>query len=387
MKSKRTPTADLETLMPVLMGVWRRFHKLSGPKDVLQTREFRTVVEAVKKIKAMQEAEEFSKDYFQDRNLVGAYLLYDFVINYQQGLSLIGELPFTPKRVLDVCSGPGSFAFAALRHGADEVFATDKSALALSLASEVLGRYGLPVTTRQWDCLKAPLPIDGKFDLITLGYALNELFPKSEKGWPERQDQFIKMLLSKLTPDGFLLIVEDSHEPSNRRVLELRDRLVQSGVPVQAPCIWRGSCPSLKTQKSPCYAQREFVKPYLIREIQRGADIRLGSLKMTYIIFKNPESQWPELPEGNFYRIISPPVDIHQSKRFYICGTDGKKILESRLKTHPDHSKCFDYLRRGEAISIEDTEEKLNTFDVNENSKLRIIAACGKPIVEHVDEY
>lgn len=387
MKSKRTPPLDLETIMPLLMGVWRRFLKISGPKDKLQTREFREVVELVKKLMKMQDSDNnpLPKDYFQDRHLLAAYLLYNFVINYQQGMSLIGELPNTPRRVLDVCSGPGAFAFAALRHGADEVYATDQSTTALSLASEVVGRYGLSLTMRHWDCLKSPLPVEGKFDLITLGHSLEELFPNTKKGWPEDQHRFISMLLNRLTPDGYLLIVEDSFETANRRVLELRDRLVQEGVPVQAPCIWRGNCPSLKTQKSPCYAQRELSKPYLIREIQRGADIKLGSLKMTYIIFKNPESKWPELPEGNFYRIISPPVEVHQSKRFYLCGTDGKKILESRLKDHPPESRAFEYLRRGEAIEIEGAEEKLNTFDLNENSKLKIIAPCGKPLTELAD--
>ncbi len=381
MKSKRTPPVDIETIMPLLIGVWRRFLKESGPNDKLQTREFRTVVECVNKLKDINSLTEASTNYFQDRNLLGAYLLYNFVINYQEGLSLIGELPLAPRRVLDVCSGPGAFAFAALRHGAHEVFATDQNEAALKLAAEICGRYGLTINTRVWDCLKKPLPIEGKFDLITLGYSLNELFPNTKKGHLEEQQKFIQMLLNKLTPDGFLLVVEDSYPESNKRVLELRDRLVKSGVPVQAPCVWKGECPSLKSKNSPCYAQREFKKPYLIREIQRAADIKLGSLKMTYIIFRSPEANWPELPEGNFYRIISPPIDVQQSKRFYLCGVDGKKTLESRLKELPLQAKAFDYLRRGELILIEDAEEKLQAFDIDENTKLKIIAACGKPLI------
>lgn len=47
MKRKPIPKADLETLIPLLMGTWRRFHKISGPSDRLQTREFRGVVEAI----------------------------------------------------------------------------------------------------------------------------------------------------------------------------------------------------------------------------------------------------------------------------------------------------------------------------------------------------
>lgn len=379
MKTKRTPSADLETMMPILMGVWRRFQKEAGPKDRLQTREFRQVVECVKLLQNIEKNIE-TEDYFQDKNLLGSYLLYNFVVNYQQGLSLIGELPTPPRRVLDVCSGPGAFAIAALRHGADEVIATDQNMSALKMAADISARYGLSITTRQWNPLKGRIPVEGKFDLITVGHSLEELFPNNQKGWPQEQQKFIQMLLNLLTPNGYLMLVESSQPESNRRLLELRDYLVEQGVPVQAPCVFKGPCPALKTPNSPCYAQREFKKPYLIRELQRGADIMLGSLKFSYVIFKNPNAGWSELPEGHLYRIVSPPIEIHQTKRFYLCGTDGKKILESRLKMFTPETKAFDYLKRGELISIVDADEKLNIFDINENSKLKVIAACGKPV-------
>lgn len=377
MKTKRTPPADLETIMPLLIGVWRRFHKLSGPSDVLQTREFRSVVEAIKKLHAH---ENLPKNYFEDRELLGASLLYDFVLHYAEGLSLIGELPTTPKRVLDVCSGISAFGFAALRHGSEEVFATDQNGAALQLSAEVIGRYGLSISTRKWDCLNKPLQIDGTFDLITLGHSLNELFPSNQKGYTTSQEKFIEMLLSRLNPDGFLLLVENSYQEGNRRLLELRDRLVVKGVPIQAPCVWKGACPALKTPNSPCYAQREFIKPYLIKEIQRATNIKLSSIKMSYIIFKHPNSAWPEIEENNAYRVISPPIELHQSKKFYLCGTDGKKTLESSFKTTPSSAKAFDYLKRGELIAIHDAAERGNAFDIEENTKLKVIAACGKPL-------
>lgn len=378
MKSKRNPSLDLDTLMPLLISIWRKFQKEGGPADKLQTREFRSVVEAVKKL---QDPSKLPLNYFKDKHLLGAFLLYQFVVHYQEGVSFIGEIPSVPKRVLDVCSGPGAFALAALKHGASEVFAIDQNKEALHLASETCGRFGYTLTGREWN-VKQQIPIDGKFDLITLGYSLNELFPQNKKGWVQEQQIFIEMLLGKLTDNGFLAIVESSFQEDNRRLLELRDRLTANGVPVQAPCVWKGECPALKTVNSPCYAQRAFEKPYLIKEIQRAAEINLSSLKFSYIIFKNPKSSWPKLPEGEFYRVISPPIDVQARKRFYLCGTDGKKILESALKNHSQNSKAFDYLRRGELISIEDANAHLNTFSVNENTTLKIVAACGKPIPE-----
>jgi len=370
--------------MPLLINLWRRFHKEAGPEDKLQTREFRRVVEAVKILQARQNGKEslIGQDYFSDRELLSAYLLYQWVIHYQEGMSLLGELPFIPKRVLDVCSGPAPFAFAALRHGAKEVFATDRNLMALELGAEVCGRYGMPLTVRRWDCLKQQLPVDGRFDLIILGHCLDELFPANEKNWQDRQIQFIHKLMERLTPNGFLLLAEDSFIEDNRRVLMMRDQLVSEGIAVQAPCVWKGECPSLKTPNSPCYAQREMEKPYLIKEIQRGADIKLSSLKMTYIIFRAPKAEWPVLPDHNFYRVISPPIEAYKGKRFYLCGTDGKKILESHLAEHPVESRAFDYLRRGELISVENALEQKNAMDIVKGTKIIVDAACGKPIPE-----
>lgn len=384
MKNKSSPNADLDTILPILIGAWRRFHKLSGPPDVLQTREFRSVVAAVKKLqeRSAEGRSLVGQDYFSDPELLGAYLLYHWVLHYQQGLSLLGELPTPPKRVLDICSGPAPLAFAALRHGAQEVVAIDQNMKALTIGAEICGRYGLPLSIRPWRFPAGNFPVEGKFDLIIVGHCLEELFPSTRKGWMEEQLHFLHKLSNRLTPDGYLLVVDGSQADANRRVLQLRDAMVADGFPIQAPCIWRGECPALKTQNSPCYAQREFEKPYLIKEIQRASSINLSSLKMSYIIFRHPSSGWPDLPSQNLYRVISPPVESYHGKRFYLCGTEGKKQLGSRLKVHPKESRAFEYLMRGEAISIENPLETKNAansiLDIVEGTTVCVEAACGK---------
>lgn len=388
MKSKKSPSADLENIIPILIGAWRRFHKISGPPDLLQTREFQSVVEAVVKLqeKFAEGKSLAGSDYFADKDLLGAYLLYQWVVNYQQGLSLIGELPQPPRRVLDVCSGPAPFAFAALRHGAEEVIATDQNSTALALGAEICGRYGLPLSVRPWNCLKERMPVEGKFDLIILGHCLDELFPSNQKGWVDAQQQFINNLFNRLTSDGYILIVDNSYPEANQRVLQLRDLMVSQGVPVQAPCVWRGECPALKVKNSPCYAQREFDKPTLIKGIQRAASINLSSLKMSYVIFRHPTAGWPVLPHRDLYRVISPPIESFHGKRFYLCGTDGKKQLGTHLTNHPNDSKAFEYLRRGELISFENALHQQNAIDIIEDTKLRVEAACGKPLPEVAPE-
>lgn len=384
MKTKKQPNVDLETIIPLLIGVWRRLHKLAGPGDKLQTREFRSVVEAVTKLQnGLEKGSELVKtDYFSDRDLLGAYLLYQWVIHYQEGLSLINEIPhLNLGRVLDIGSGTGSFAFAALRHGAREVIAVDKNAAALQIAAEVSGRYGFPLSIRKCNAVNSPLP-EGEFDLIIVGHCLTEFFPDTHKGWKSQQNAWIDSLLNRLTPSGYLLIVDGTLAHANRRVLELRAHVVDSGVPVQAPCIWKGECPALQGQNNPCYAQREFAKPYLIKEIQRAAKINLSSLKMSYLLLKNPKANWPSLPIEPLYRVISPPIDTHGGKRYYLCGTEGKKSLGSHLQEYPQESRAFEYLKRGELIHIENALEKGNQFDIVLGTRVKVQAALGKPIGE-----
>lgn len=385
MKRKKPVAVDAEEIILHLIDVWRRFHKLSGPPDKLQTREFRSVVAAVQKIQQGLAAgsDWMGTDYFADRELLGAYLLYQTFIHYQEGLSLIQEIPHSPKRVLDLGSGPGAFAFAALRHGATEVVAVDRNATALKLAGEVCGRYGYPLSIQCHDLFSGFPIVEGKFDLIILGHCQEELFyprsPLLKINLEEGKKSWIDRLLHFLTPDGTLLLVESSQPHPNRNLLKLRDQLVRQGLAVQAPCVWRGECPALQTN-TPCYAQREFEKPYLIREIQRAAQINLGSLKMSYLLVRAPGASWPSLPVEPLYRVISPPLEGHRGKHFYLCGTDGKKTLGSSLTEYPPESRAFSFLRRGDLIHLEGVAERGNHFELVEASRIKIEAAHGKAI-------
>ncbi|MBA3237245.1 MAG: class I SAM-dependent methyltransferase [Parachlamydiaceae bacterium] len=387
MKSNRSPANDLETILPLLINVWRRFHKQSGPGDRLQTREFRRLVGCLQQLRGedSENKKEANKHLPEQENItererVAANLLYPWIIHYQEALSLLGELPGAPKRVLDVCSGTAPFAFAALRHGASEVFATDRNVAALELGAEVAGRYGMPLTLRKWDCLKEAMPIEGDFDLITVGHALGDLFPINEPGWKERQSRFITYLLSRLKKTGFLLLVESSYLEDNRRILEIRDELSLKNIVIQAPCVWQGDCPTLKTPNSPCYAQREMAKPYHLKEIQRAMGIKLSSLKMTYLLIKSPKAEKLIPNEHKLYRVISPPSESYQGKRFYLCGTDGKKTLSSHLDEHPSESRAFEHLRRGELIEIVDPLEQGQAFDIVQGTEIIVRAPCGKPV-------
>jgi SAM-dependent methyltransferase len=361
---KRKPSSpNFEELTPILIATWRKLLKLPiGPLDHLQTREFRSLVAAVQRL--------HEEKSLIERELLGAYILYDWVLHYAQGLSLFGELPILPRRVLDIGCGGAPFAVAALQSGATDALGVDFNALALKIAGELCGKFGYPLTLREADCSHT-LPITDKWDLIILGYSLFEIAHNPEA--------YIERLLPHLSDQGYILIVEPSQFEENRRFLALRDKLVERNIPIQAPCIWKGACPALKHPKSNCYAQRPIELPYLQKEVQRSAGIHLGSLKMSYLILRN--TPLPELTKP-LYRIVSPPVKTLHGERFFLCGNEGQKTLGTSLKEHPKHSRAFHYLRRGDLISVEKATERKNDLEITEETFVNLNAPCDKPLPE-----
>ena len=57
--------------------------------------------------------------------------------------------------------------------------------------------------------------------------------------------------------------------------------------------MYQAECPMLEVANGTCYAQREFEKTFLIKEIQRAGQINLSSLKMSYLLIKHPRPVGP----------------------------------------------------------------------------------------------
>ncbi|HEY0839690.1 MAG TPA: methyltransferase domain-containing protein, partial [Vulgatibacter sp.] len=174
---------DLEKWIPRLIAVWRQARRSQGgPPDRLSPPELKEVAAGVRKLSLglTRDRELAGARYMDDPKLLGAYLLFYWPVSYAQGRQILGELPNRPRTVLDLGSGPGPLAFAAMDAGAVETTAADRSKPALDLALKLAAEAGEALSTRQWDPqAKGKLP-DGQFDVITMGHALNELFGKDD---------------------------------------------------------------------------------------------------------------------------------------------------------------------------------------------------------------
>src|SRR5215813_8372881 len=160
--------------MPRLVAVWRRHRRLPEGPPTLVGRELKEVAQGIRTLSAglTRDRALVGGRYLDDPKLLGAYLLFYWPVSYAQARAVLGEVPRRPRSALDLGSGPGPVAFAALDAGASEVTAADRSAPALTLARALAAEAEEPLATRAWSGGTLP---DGRFDVILLGHLLNEL--------------------------------------------------------------------------------------------------------------------------------------------------------------------------------------------------------------------
>ena len=379
-------SSDLDAWIPRLVTAWRAHRQRSSGRrpqrgvardegEALSREELKEVGQGVKQLSRglTRDRELAGARYMDDPRLLGAYLLFYWPVSYAQARSALGELDRRPRAVLDLGCGPGPLAFAALDAGAREVTAADRSRSALELARALAIEASEPLGTREWTPDR-PLP-EGKFDLITVGHVLNELF----LGDVERRAALLETALAKVGAGGSLVVLEPALRETSRGLLRVRDLLVSRGYPVRAPCLFRGSCPALVKDSDWCHAERRWRMPRLVEAIAREAGLHKEALKMSYLVLGPKGDAWAELPEGRQFRIVSEPLEGKGRQRYMGCGPEGRVGLALQEKHRTSDNRLFFELERGTVIRIEGTEDRGDGFALTEHSKVEVLASPGRP--------
>lgn len=310
--------------------------------------------------------------YFEDPQLLGAYLLLYWPVSYAQARSVLGELGgAVGGRALDVGSGPGPLALAALDAGFGRAVAIDRSAAALTVARALADER---LSSERWEPTR-PLP-EGPFDLVLCGHLLNELFGDDVGA----RATLVGSLLARLTPTGVLVILEPALRETSRALLQLRDRLVAAGATVRAPCLYRGDCPALTRPGDWCHAERRFNPPPLVEELARAAKLHRDALKMSYLVLQAPGVPWPAPPPGSVYRIVSEPLPQKGQQRFVGCGPDGRSPLVLVDKHVRDGNRAFVDLARGDVVRVERLTARGDGLRLDDASTVTRLAGAGEPL-------
>ncbi|RKG95871.1 methyltransferase domain-containing protein [Corallococcus sp. CA053C] len=374
---------DLERWLPRLIAVWRASRgKGDGPEGRLTPQEVKEVGAGVKQLSLglTRERQLAGARYMDDPRLLGAYLLFYWPVSYAQARQVLGELPNRPRHVLDLGSGPGPVAFAAMDAGASEVTAADRSKPALALALKLATEAGEALATREWDPLKknAQLP-DGQFDLITMGHVVNELYGATDEALKPRA-ALLEAVLTKVKKGGSLLVMEPALRETSRNLLKVRDLLVERGYGIRAPCMYRGPCPALVKETDWCHAERAWPMPRVVEELARTAGFHKESLKMSYLVVAPKGEAWPEPPPGRVFRIVSESLEGKGRQRYIGCGPEGRLGLAMQERHRAEKNERFFHLQRGDVIEVTELETKGDGFALGENAEVRMVAQAGRGV-------
>lgn len=400
--------AQLEAWIPRLLAVWRRSVRRPeprpppgrrgphggqgrppprggrGPEGLLLPDELRSVAAAVERLSRglTRDRELAGARYMDEDRLLGAYLLYYWPVSYLQARGVLSELPSRPRRVLDLGSGPGPVAFAALDAGAAEVVAADRSPRALAAATALAREAGEALATREWNPTR-PAPLaqlagGRKFDLVAMGHVLNELW----KGQDEdaRRAALLEEALELVAPGGSLLVIEPALRDTSRALLRVRDLLVARGVAVRAPCLFRGPCPALLRETDWCHAERPVEPPGLVAQVARAAGLRREAVKMSYLVLAPRGEGWAAPPPGRTFRIVSEPLAGKGRLRYMGCGPEGRLGLSLQEKHVADGNRRFEGLLRGDVVSVTGGEPRGDGLALDATSEVHVVAAAGRPV-------
>jgi SAM-dependent methyltransferase len=359
----------LDGWLPHLVAAWRRLRG-SPATGALTADERRDVVAGAARLtRGLTGDREFAgARYFDDTQLLGAYLLLYWPVSYAQAQAVLPELRAPLGDVLDVGSGPGPLALAALDAGATSARAIDRVPAALAVAKALASEGGRVLPVEGWDPSR-PLPA-GPFDTILAGHVINELYGDDL----DRREALVQQLLARLAPGGCLVIIEPALRETSRALLQLRDRLVARGASVRAPCMYRGDCPALVRPADWCHAEQPWVAPPLVEELAQAAKLHRDSLKMTYLVLQPPGAAWPELPAGRLFRIVSEPLPEKGKRRFIGCGPEGRIPLVLPDKHVRDDNRVFVDLRRGDVVRIDRLATRGDGLRLDDQSEVHVVS-------------
>ena len=386
-------SSGLDAWIPRLLAVWRASRRGPArkggrpPTDALTPDELREVAAAVTRLSTglTRERELVGARYLDDDRLLGAYLLFYWPTSYLQARGVLSELPRRPRSVLDLGSGPGPMAFAALDAGAAEVIAADRSAKALAAARGLSTEAGEPLATREWNPTHgrplAELAGGRKLDVVLMGHALNELFRgHAEPTMDARRADLLEEALGLLSPGGSLVVVEPALRDTSRALLRVRDLLVARGYAIRAPCLFRDACPALVKETDWCHAERPVEPPPLVAQVAKAAGLRREAVKMSYLIVAPKGEGWAAPPAERAFRIVSEPLPSKGRLRYMGCGPEGRMGLALQEKHVNDGNRRFEKLLRGDVIEIAGGEPRGDGIALGPESRVRMVASAGRPL-------
>jgi ribosomal protein RSM22 (predicted rRNA methylase) len=246
-----------------------------------------------------------------DDEAIDAYLATRLPATYAAVATALTELhriAFAPVSQLDLGTGLGSAVWAAAEAfpSLHRVTAVDAVAGMLATAGEAAAAGPDAVRSAAFRSADlARFAPDGRYDLVTAAYALNEL-PR----------EAALALLDRVWPAtaGALVLVEPGTPASYARLMELRAHLIAHGATILAPCPHDGPCP---LQADWCHFAVRLARSSAHRAA-KGARRGFEDEKFSYVVAARAVDDDRARP-----RILRHPLVRPGHVRFRLCTAGG----------------------------------------------------------------
>jgi len=233
---------------------------------------------------------------------------------------------FAPATTLDAGAGPGTGSWAA-----SDCWPTVADALLVEASTTIralgdrLMTEAAPRVAWSGADLTSGLPGIAKRDLVMLAYVLDELAPAARDPLIDR--------LWELTA-GVLVIVEPGTPAGWQRILRARERLIEAGAALVAPCPHARACPLVEPDW--CHFASRVARSRLHRMLKQ-ADVPWEDEKFIYVAAAR------EAAPTAGSRVIAPPHRNSGRVTLKLCQSDG--TAQSRLITRRE-GDAFKQARR-----------------------------------------
>ncbi|UCC11061.1 MAG: methyltransferase domain-containing protein [candidate division WOR-3 bacterium] len=322
------------------------------------------------------------KDKYSD-----AYLAYHFPINLMKSWMITRWLQnrfplcFTGKKtlhVLDIGCGHGAGMFgtyyALKKNHRISLTGIDRSAVVLKACRQIAflvkkDDSRLRVTLRRHQLDGALLlKTRRKFDVVILANALAEI--EQDEVIPKK---YIGQIFRYATDDGIVVIIEPASRILSRRLMRLRDSLLQEHTyHILLPCLHERTCPlaAVRKGKEWCHQSRVWQPPHYIQMLNKTLHREIDRLKFSYLVLS--KRKYRERSRSDFL-VVSNLLKEKGRKRCYLCTPTGRVELV-RLDTSRNlQNDDFDRIARGDIITLDDVKRKRqDTWRIEPSSRVSL---------------
>ncbi|MBN1296077.1 hypothetical protein JXA80_04805 [bacterium] len=339
--------------------------------------------------------------YGENPAFLAAYIRYYLLVNTPKLIAIFEDSGIdlqTISRVLDIGTGPGTAAIAALIagyrcgiHSSLDIAAIDHSAAFLRTAGNLIRRFrslldrpGTDSFSRSFPSLPSPLTdrsfmpssqSTGSPDLILVSNALAEFDTSLQNRLPDILDGIA-------VPGSYLVVMEPARKASARRALHLRNVLCTRGWAVRYPCPGDYPCPALECPRDWCHHRLTWTAPPPVRTIDRytGMEKDLLNFSPLVLIKPKPMDSTPVVGPTDLslhlgpLRIVSELRSYKGKQEITVCGrfsTGGQLMIcmleNKRLSRYND---VFPDLARYDRIRIEGATRRGDRIILSESSRV-----------------